>query len=263
MCSTHFTLSGIILCVLPTSNSLVQFMFTKIPGESAWVVLCRQPWCWLLLWQLQYITTQLIWILDLWYPGTCYHLQKVVVHYCLFVFSVLYTKNGLKGAQFSRYIQPSDSFPEIWVITGVLVCPVYALHWFYCTEKQHKVSLFPSLFCLSFLCSELFRHGLCFSFAQVSLSLKTWTMTSSFLQNTDCPVVKWLVSNSRQVECPLLVLTLPQTLAFLSNSVSADLTILYKWLDRCDDSGPSFSLSDKTVSSKFCLSARCIFILQI
>jgi hypothetical protein len=84
-----------------------------------------------------------------------------------------------------------------------------------------------------------------------------------FLQNADCSVVKWLVSCSGQVECPFLALTLPQTLAFLSNNVSAYLTVLQKWLDKCDDFGLSFSLSDKTVSSKFCLSAKCIFILQI
>ena len=88
MCSTHFTLSGIILCVLPTSNSFVQFMFTKIPGEFAWVVLCRQPWCWLLVWQ--YIRTQLIWILDLWYLGTAATCRKFlyIIAYLYLVFCI-------------------------------------------------------------------------------------------------------------------------------------------------------------------------------
>jgi hypothetical protein len=45
-----------------------------------------------------------------------------------------------------------------------------------------------------------------------------------------------------QVEFPLLVLIVPQTLAFLLSSVSANLTVFQTWLDRCDDSGLSFCL---------------------
>jgi hypothetical protein len=41
-----------------------------------------------------------------------------------------------------------------------------------------------------------------------------------------------------QLECPLLVLIVPQTLAFLSCSVSANITLLQK----CDGSGLSFCL---------------------
>jgi hypothetical protein len=90
-CSMHFTLSGMILLALPTSNNFVQFVLAKIPGQSACGVLLRPPWQWLLLWSLQFNGTQLLWILDFCYLGTCYFLQEVLVHYLLFVF-VLYTK---------------------------------------------------------------------------------------------------------------------------------------------------------------------------
>ena len=39
MCCTHFTLSVMILLALPISNNFVQFVFTKIPGESCVVSL--------------------------------------------------------------------------------------------------------------------------------------------------------------------------------------------------------------------------------
>jgi hypothetical protein len=45
-----------------------------------------------------------------------------------------------------------------------------------------------------------------------------------------------------QVEFPLFVLIVPQMLAFLSSSVSANLTLCQTWLDRCDYSGLSFCL---------------------
>jgi len=80
-----------ILLSLPTSNNFVLFVLAKILGESAWGVLLRPPWSWLLLWPLQFIGTQLLWILDFCYLGTCYPLQEVLVHYLLFAF-VLYTK---------------------------------------------------------------------------------------------------------------------------------------------------------------------------
>ena len=36
MCSAHFTLSGMILLALLTSNNFVQFVCAKIPRGSAW-----------------------------------------------------------------------------------------------------------------------------------------------------------------------------------------------------------------------------------
>ena len=90
-CSVHFILSDMILFAHPTSNNFVQFVLAKIPGEYAWGVLLGPPWCWLLLWRLEFIGTQHLWILNFCYLGNFYLLQEVLVHYLLFVL-VLYTK---------------------------------------------------------------------------------------------------------------------------------------------------------------------------
>ena len=63
---------------------------------------------------------------------------------------------------------------------------------------------------------------------------------SPSLQNAECPVFKWLDSRLGQMECPLLISQCHKSR--LSINVSADLTLLWKWLDRCDDSGLSFCL---------------------
>jgi hypothetical protein len=55
-------------------------------------VMFRPFWCWLLLWPLQFVRTEPIWILDFCYSGPCYLMQEVFIHTFLFVFSVLYTK---------------------------------------------------------------------------------------------------------------------------------------------------------------------------
>jgi hypothetical protein len=57
------------------------------------------------------------------------------------------------------------------------------------------------------------------------LSACTRNITSPFLQNAYCPVFKCWLHILGQVECPLLVLIEPQTLAYLSNKISADLTL--------------------------------------
>ena len=104
MCSTHFTWSCRILPFsLPTTNNFFKFVYSEITGQSAWRVLFRPPWCCLLLWQLKIIRIALTTILDFWYPGPSYLVQKFLYFTFLFVFSVLYKKNALKRAQFSRY----------------------------------------------------------------------------------------------------------------------------------------------------------------
>jgi len=53
MCNMYFTWScRILLLALPTSKNFVQFVFGEIPGESAWGVQVRPPWCCLLPWPL-------------------------------------------------------------------------------------------------------------------------------------------------------------------------------------------------------------------
>jgi hypothetical protein len=59
------------------------------------------------------------------------------------------------------------------------------------------------------------------------------TMTGLFFKRLPCP------STSRRM--PLLALTVPQTLTYLSSNVWANLTLLRNFL-RCDDFGLSFSL---------------------
>jgi len=105
MCSTHFTRACRILPFsLPTTNNFFKFVYSEITGKSAWqVLLFRPPWCCLFLWQLKVIRIGLTTILDFWYPGPSYLVQEVLVLYFFFLFSVLYIKNALKRAQFSRY----------------------------------------------------------------------------------------------------------------------------------------------------------------
>ena len=111
-CSTHFTMTyRILLSSLPTSNNFFQCVYSEIPIESAWRVLFKFPWCCLLLGQLQVIKTWFSCILDFWNPGTSYLVQEDLVPLFLFVFSVLYTKNALKSAQFSQY---NTYFLTIW-----------------------------------------------------------------------------------------------------------------------------------------------------
>jgi hypothetical protein len=103
------------------------------------------------------------------------------------------------------------------------------------------------------------QHGLCFPFAQVfclpALGLlhhfSSWMLTALF---PSC----WLHILG-QGECPLLVLTEPQTLTYLPNNISADLTLAWQmwwfWLK-------FLSKTDKTVSSNFSPLAVRIFILK-
>jgi len=62
-----------------------------------------------------------------------------------------------------------------------------------------------------------------------------------FLLNVECTLLKWLASHSGSGGMPL-VSPHSATNTHLSRSVSGNLTLLQKWLDRCDDSGLSFCL---------------------
>ena len=155
MCSTHFKLSCRIILALPTCNSFVQFVFAQSLYSLPGGLLLRLPWCWLLLFPLQFIRTGLIQILDFGYLRPWCFMQEVFILYFLLVFSLLYT-NALKSAQFNRYLQPFESFPQNWVITEVFVGPLFYPSLIYCTGKPCKFSLFPIFFlCLSFLPSIL------------------------------------------------------------------------------------------------------------
>ena len=82
MCSRHCTLScRILLFSLPTTNNFFKFVYSEITEETVWRVLFRPPQCCLLPWQLRIIRTWLTSILDFWYPGPSYLVQKVLVLY--------------------------------------------------------------------------------------------------------------------------------------------------------------------------------------
>jgi len=191
-------------------------------------------------------------ILDFWYPETCYLLQEVLVYYFLFVFSVLYTK-----MQISKYIQPFDSFPrsewKMWYLTAISTSIMNLLHW------KTELGFFILRSVLMFFLPVFTTVATCFPFAQVFClpalgllrHLSSRMLTVLFLS---C----WLHILG-QGECPLLVLTEPQTLAYLSNNISADPTLAWPmwwfWLK-------FLFKTDKTVSSNFSPLAVRIFILK-
>jgi len=95
MCNTHFKLSSRILPFsLPATKNSFMSVYSEITGESAWQVLFRPSWSCLLFWQLKDIRTGFTTILDFWYPGPSYLVQKVLYFIIIFLllFSVLYTK---------------------------------------------------------------------------------------------------------------------------------------------------------------------------
>ena len=151
MCRTHFTRSCRILPLsLPTTNIFFKFVYSEITRQSAWWVLFRPPWCCLLLWQLKVIRIALTLILDFWYPGPSYLVQEVLVLYFFLSLVSCTQKIALKRAQFSRYsttfFWPFYSFPQNWVKTEVLVCPVYTLHKFIVLANSIRLLYFHVCF---------------------------------------------------------------------------------------------------------------------
>lgn len=197
MCSLHFTLSGITLLALPTSNNFGQLTFTKIPGESAWEsclspigVGCFSGNCYSS--KLNYFDSGLM------IPRNLLPLAGSSCTYFLFVFSALYTKMHI-----SRYIQPLDRFPrsewKLRYLSAISMSIMNLLHW--------KTEL--GFFIL---------RSVLMSFLRVIITVATWivlstrtsllsactrTITSPFLPNAYCPVFKLLASHSRSGRMPL------------------------------------------------------------
>ena len=134
MCSTYFTWScRLLLFSLPTTNNFIKFVYSEITRESAWQVLFRIPWSCLLLWQLKVIRIGLTSILDFWYPGPSYLMQEVLVlYFCFHLVSCTQKMHWREHilADTVPLFRPFYSFPQNWVKTEVLVCPVYALYEF-------------------------------------------------------------------------------------------------------------------------------------
>jgi len=152
MCGTHFTLScRILLFSLPiTTNNFFEFVYSEILGESAWQVLFRPPWCYLLLWQLKVIRTGLTWILDFWYPGPSYFVQEVLVHYffvcneCPVQKKWIWRVQSLADtvASFLTILQFSSELSNNWG----MVCPVCALHEFLVLDNSTMLLYFHVCF---------------------------------------------------------------------------------------------------------------------
>jgi len=104
MCSTHFTWSCRILPFsLPTPNNFFKFVYSEITGESA----CGSSLgplgvvCFSGNWRSSELDSLRFWTSDIRdLPTSC---RKFLYFTFLFVFSVLYTKNVLKRAHFSKY----------------------------------------------------------------------------------------------------------------------------------------------------------------
>ena len=156
--------------------------------------------------------------------------RKFLYFTFLFVFSVLYTKIALKSAQFSRYsttffFLPFYSFPQNWVITDILVYPVYAFHEFIVLNNSIGL-LYFFVFLSSRPVFTVVASWIILIICTSLLSFHTCTITSPFLRNADSPFFKHLPSPSRSHGMPLLALIVPQTLTFLSSNVWANLTLL-------------------------------------
>jgi hypothetical protein len=147
---TSFILScRILLLALPTSNNFVQFVFAEIPKQSAWGSClgplragCLSGHC-----SSSELGLVVFWTSDTRDLSTrCRKLLNFI--FCV-VFSVLYAKNVLSSAQFSRY---NTNFSTIWQFSSKLSnnwgtgLPFLHPLRIYCTGKQCKISLFKGLF---------------------------------------------------------------------------------------------------------------------
>ena len=208
-----FLVSLHFLCAAHTLHCLGGYFFFPFPPPTIFSSLCtlKSPeslpggsCLGSLLWQLNAIRTWLTLILDFWYPGPSYLMQEVILLY--FVFSVLYTKNALKSTQFSRYsttfFWPFYSFLQNWVITEVLVSPVYVLYEFIVLENSISLLYFhvcfpvfhPCVYNCCIMDSTYHSHKSCPSTLAPLHHHSSWTLTSLF--SSTC------VPTLGHVECP-------------------------------------------------------------
>jgi len=98
-------------------------------------------------WRSSELDSLWFWTSDIQDPPT---LCRKFLYFTLFLFSVLYTKNALKSTQFSRYSTTLFltilQFFQNWVITEVLVCPVYILYEFILLDNSIRLLYFHVCF---------------------------------------------------------------------------------------------------------------------
>ena len=235
MCSTHFTLScRILFFSLPTTNNFFKFVYSEITWESAWHVLFRHLFCG--NWRSSKLDSFQFWTSDIQDLPTSW---RKFLYFALFVISVLYTKNALQSTQFSRYsttfFRLFYSFLQNWVITEVLVCPVYILYEFIVVDNSIRPLYFHVCFpvfpLFVYICcimdSTCHSHKSCPSALAPLRHHSSGTLTFLFF--------KRLPSHARSRGMPVLALLVPQILMFLSNNVWANLTVIEICLDRCEE----------------------------
>jgi hypothetical protein len=132
LCSTHFTLyCRILLFSPPHHQNFFKFVYSEIPGESAWRTLFRPPWCYLLLWQLRYSELDSLrsWTSDI------QDLLTSCRKFLYFIFSLNLVSCTQK--MHWRVHSSADTVPLLLTIlqfsselsnTEVLICPIYAPH---------------------------------------------------------------------------------------------------------------------------------------
>jgi len=150
MCSTHCTLSyRVLFFPFPTSNNFFQLVCSEITRESAWWIQFWSPWCCLFLWHLKVIRIWLGCYLDFWYRRPCYLLQEVLVPYFFVCECPLSTQCIEECTVWQiqyHFFRPFYSFPQNWVITEVLVCPVHILHEFIVLDNSVRLLYFHICF---------------------------------------------------------------------------------------------------------------------
>jgi hypothetical protein len=139
LCSTHCTLHcapHTVHCTVeyflysPHHQIFSQFVYSEITWDSACRVLFGPLWCCLLLWQLKVIRIRLTSILNFCYPGTSCLMQEVLVLY-IFFYLMSCTHKCWREHSLADTVPlfwQLFSFPQNWIITEVLLWPVYALH---------------------------------------------------------------------------------------------------------------------------------------
>ena len=212
-----------LLIDLSTSNNFVQFVFAEIPRESDWWGPLQDP---LVLAASPVIAIYQNWnqILGLRYPRPCYLVPEVLVIYFLcFVYKKIHwSLHGLADT-----VAPFLTiwlFYQNWVLTEVLICPIYILHAFILLDNS--ITFLSSRFVFSVVPVFSIVASQTIHILRTSLlSFHTWTVSSLF-QNTGCSFLKCLASCSRSGGMPLLALIEPETLALQSGNVSVHLTLL-------------------------------------
>ena len=195
----------------PRHQPFFNFVYSEITGKSDWWVLFRLPS--LAIGDAQNLTHfdsgLLIYRTILPRAGSSCTLLY-------FVFSVLYTKNALKSTvqQIKHHLfRPFYSFLHNWVITEVLVCPVYVLYEFigFFISMFVFLSLLPLFTVVASWIVLLIRTS-----PVVPRLHHYFGMLTSLFSSACLPLLG-------HMECPL-ALIVPQTLMFLS--FWANLTLL-------------------------------------